>query len=234
MTRLQAVIFDVDGTLAETEELHRIAFNEVFPRFDLDWAWSVDLYRDLLRVTGGKERMRHYADRLGVTLADDKVAAMHAAKTERYTCSVSAGRCQLRPGVARAIDEAQSRNLRLAIATTTSHANVDALLDATLGPGGRDRFVAIVAGDDVPRKKPAPDVYDSTLEHLGLPAAACVAIEDSANGVAAARAAGLEVWVTPSLYTSHESFAGGARILPDLTDFATLIDERMAAAVSGA
>lgn len=224
MTRLQAIIFDVDGTLAETEELHRAAFNETFSQFGLGWAWSVDRYRDLLRVTGGKERIRHCARETGVGVTDARIAEMHAHKTACYTKSVAAGRCPLRPGVAAALDVAKANGLRLAIATTTSHANVDALLDATLGESGRGRFEVIVAGDDVPNKKPAPDIYLLALERLDLPASDCLAIEDSANGVAAARAASIEVWVTPSLYTAPETFEGAARILDDLSGFNQLID----------
>lgn len=227
MSRLEAVIFDVDGTLAETEEIHRAAFNDTFRAFGLDWEWSVDLYRELLRVTGGKERMRHHAASLGLDLPDERIADMHRRKTELYTKTVLAGRCPLRPGVEAALDFAAARGLRLAIATTTSHANVDALLDATLGLQGRARFEAIVAGDDVPRKKPAPDVYEAVLARMNLPASACLAIEDSANGVASARAAAIEVWVTPSLYTAHEGFEDAARMLTGLTAFDELINERM-------
>lgn len=226
MTRIRAVIFDVDGTLAETEEAHRTAFNEMFSHFGLDWTWDCDLYRELLKVTGGKERMRHYAERKGLSaeaLQPQTIADMHAVKTECYVALVAAGQCPLRVGVEKAIRHASEQGVRLAIATTTSHANVDALLTATLGPEGKDMFEVIAAGDDVPRKKPAPDVYHLALKRLGLAPSECVAIEDSANGVAAARAAGLDVWVTPSVYTSHESFERAARVLPDLEDFARLL-----------
>ena len=156
---VKALIFDVDGTLAETEEGHREAFNSAFAETGLDWVWDVDLYRDLHRVTGGKERMRHYADRLGVShdeLTDAALAKLHRLKNERYSERVRAGRCPLRPGVERLIRASHARGLRLAICTTTSRVNVNALIEATFGAEGFDCFEAIVAGEDARAKKPAP------------------------------------------------------------------------------
>ena len=228
--RPKAILFDVDGTLAETEEVHRAAFNATFAEAGLDWVWDEALYRDLLKVTGGKERMRHHADRTGTVLSDATIAATHAAKTRRYARLVRDGACALRPGVEAAIRGAHAQGIRLAIATTTSHPNVDALLAATLEREGKALFEVIAAGDDVPRKKPAPDVYLLALERLGLPAEDCIAVEDSANGVASARAAGIAVWVTPSLYTAHETFAGATKVLLDLSGFERLTEAAMPAA----
>lgn len=219
MPPIRALIFDVDGTLAETEEIHRAAFNDVFAADGLDWRWDVDLYRDLLRVTGGKERMRRYADMIGAHLDDARVARLHAAKNRVYGETVAAGACALRPGVAGLVRSARARGLQLAIATTTSRANVDALLPATFGADGPALFEAIVCGEDVVAKKPAPDAYLLALERLGLPADACLAFEDSRNGLQSALAAGLSVIVAPSLYTAHERFDGAARVLADLRGF---------------
>ena len=219
---VKALIFDVDGTLAETEEAHREAFNSAFAEAGLDWVWDVDLYRDLHRVTGGKERMRHYADRLGVSrseLSDDALAKLHRRKNERYSERVRAGQCPLRPGVERLIRSAHAGGLRLAICTTTSRVNVNELIGATLGAGGLGLFDVIVAGEDAPVKKPAPDAYLRALEALQLRPDECLAFEDSHNGLMAALAARIATVVTPSRYTSHETFDGAARVLTDLSDF---------------
>ena len=219
---VKALIFDVDGTLAETEESHREAFNFAFAEAGLDWAWDVDLYRDLHRVTGGKERMRHYADRLGVSrvdLSDAAIARLHQRKNQRYSELVHAGRCPLRPGVERLIAGAGAAGRRLAICTTTSRVNVKELMEATLGADGLERFEVIVAGEDAPAKKPAPDAYLLVLKALQLRPDQCLAFENSRNGLLAARAAQIPTIVTPSVYTAHETFAGAALLLPDLEAF---------------
>ncbi len=221
MSGLRAIVFDVDGTLSETEELHRRAFNETFADLGLDWHWDRRLYGALLKVTGGKERLTHYVrghepvfDPAGPL--DDFVARIHRLKTARYTALVDGGAALLRPGVERLIREARGRGIPLAIATTTSLPNVEALLRATLGPDALALFDAIGAGDSVANKKPAPDVYLAVLEALRLPASSCVAIEDSENGLRAARAAGLETVITKSRYTEHEAFDGAALVVNDL------------------
>jgi HAD superfamily hydrolase (TIGR01509 family) len=219
---VKALIFDVDGTLAETEEGHREAFNAAFAEAGLDWAWDIDLYRDLHRVTGGKERMRHYADRLGISradLSDAALAKLHRRKNELYSERVRAGQCPLRPGVERLIRASHASGLRLAICTTTSRVNVNALIEATLGPGGLDLFEVIVAGEDAPAKKPAPDAYLLVLKALQLRPDECLAFEDSRNGLMAAQAAEIATVVTPSRYTSEEAFDGAALVLPDLGEF---------------
>lgn len=216
---LEALIFDVDGTLAETEELHRQAFNEAFSGVGLDWCWDRALYRDLLRVTGGKERVLFYATKRSSEerrFAEKHVRDIHALKTERYVALVAAGAAVLRPGVARLVREARSSGLKLAIATTTSPQNVAALLRSTLGDAAEDLFHTIAAGDMVARKKPWPDIYQLALGELGLGAQSCVAFEDSQNGVLAARRAGLEVVVTPGIYTMDEQFDGALCVLSDL------------------
>ena len=219
---VKALIFDVDGTLAETEESHREAFNSAFAEAGLDWVWDVDLYRDLYRVSGGKERMRYYADRRGVSraeLSDADIAKLHRLKNARYSERVRAGRCPLRPGVERLIRAAGADGLRLAICTTSSRVNVNELIKAALGAGGLDRFEVVVTGEDAAAKKPAPDAYLVALKALQLRPDECLAFEDSRNGLIAARAAEIATVVTPSLYTAHETFDGAALVLPDLGAF---------------
>lgn len=215
---MSAIIFDVDGTLAETEEQHRLAFNAAFEQAGLDWRWDEALYRDLLQVTGGKERLLHFiATRAPMPQAEAEALApkLHAAKTAIYTEAVAAGAIPLRPGIAPFVEAAAAAGLTLAIATTTSLPNITTLLDSAFGARWERLFAVIAAGDMVPRKKPAPDVYQLALEKLGLPAEACVAIEDSRNGVASARGAGLKVIAVRSLYTSGDDLAGATRVLPD-------------------
>lgn len=215
---LEALIFDVDGTLAETEELHRLAFNDAFAAAGLAWAWDPPLYGRLLDVTGGKERMRHYIDAHGGLPALDApaIAALHRDKTARYTALVAGGGIAFRPGVLRLMDEARDAGLRIAIATTTSPANVEALLRAALGPDGPARFAAVAAGDVVRAKKPAPDIYHLALEQLGLPARACLALEDTPNGLRAALGAGIATVVTTSLYGGTEDFEGALAVVNHL------------------
>ena len=212
---IDTVIFDVDGTLAETEEVHRRAFNRTFADFGLRWNWDAALYRELLSVTGGKERIAHYVAREGgAPLAPDLVAALHARKTEIYTDMVRAGEIGLRPGIGDFLAHLQQRGFGLAIATTTTPANVEALLGAALGADWRKIFPVVAAGDMVARKKPAPDVYLLALSLLGRQAESCIAIEDSRNGVSAALAAGLRVIAVRSAYCDSD-FAGASAQLPD-------------------
>lgn len=208
--RPEALIFDVDGTLAETEELHRRAFNETFAAAGLAWHWSRDDYGRLLRTTGGKERIARHMAEIAEPDGSRDIHALHRAKTDRYTRLMAAGGAELRDGVAALIAEARAAGLRLAIATTTSRPNVEALCRATFGRSAEAVFDALACGDEVAAKKPAPDVYRLALDRLGLPPSACVAFEDSANGLRSARAAGLACIVTPSAYTRDEDFAGAA------------------------
>ena len=210
---LSALIFDVDGTLAETEAAHLQAFNETFAAARLDWHWDETLYGRLLKTTGGKERMAHYMrDCLGEVPDMDRIAELHAAKTARYVRILEEGGLQLRPGIAALMADARARGLRLAVATTTSRPNVDALCRCCFGAEAEDLFDAIAAGDEVRAKKPAPDVYLLALDRLGLPAAACVALEDSAMGVASATAAGLRCVAAPSRWTAHHDLSPAIRV----------------------
>jgi HAD superfamily hydrolase (TIGR01509 family) len=218
---IKAIIFDVDGTLSETEEIHRISFNRAFGIHDLSWYWSRQEYRRLLDVSGGKERIRFYMNTnpdAGLLIGDmdQYIRSVHATKTEVYTQLVSAGKAILRPGIRDLLDLATRQEIRMAIATTTSMPNVEALLKANLGSGGMALFETICAGDSVAKKKPAPDVYLDVLDKMGLKPADCLAIEDSRNGLLSATQAGIPTVVTPGIYTSHHRFDEAVLVTQDL------------------
>jgi HAD superfamily hydrolase (TIGR01509 family) len=219
---LEALIFDVDGTLADTEEGHRTAFNLAFERLHVPFSWDRETYRTLLSVTGGKERLAHHI--ASQPLPDPErarllaqVPAIHAEKTRFYAAMAGDGGIVLRPGVARLVDEARRAGLPLAIASTTTRANIDALLRATWGAReGASLFRTVACGDEVPRKKPAPDIYRLALQRLGKPAGHCVAFEDSPNGLRAASAAGLFTVVTPTYWNEYGDFDRADCLWPDL------------------
>ena len=220
--KLEALIFDVDGTLADTELAHLAAFNQAFAQEGIGWQWDVPLYTQLLEVSGGKERMLHYWRQVRPDVTDlgngvqATVARLHELKTAAYEQAVRDGAVQLRPGVLKLIEAAHAEGLRLAIAITTSAVNIVALLRRAIGPDWQRFFTVVEDASTAPRKKPDPMVYQQTLARLALPAAACLAFEDSANGLMAARTAKLATIVTPNDFTAHHDFAGALRVLPDL------------------
>jgi HAD superfamily hydrolase (TIGR01509 family) len=218
---LEALLFDVDGTLADTEETHRLAFNAAFSGAGLDWYWDEALYEELLLVTGGRERIRFFLDRHAPSFRpagdlDAIIAGLHRDKTRIYVQMLSKGDVPLRPGVERLIREARTQGLRLAIATTTTPENVYSLLEHSFSTDATGWFELIAAADAAPNKKPAPDVYHYALERLGLPAEHCLAIEDSANGLISARQAGVDVLITVNGYTRDQDFSGAAVVLDGL------------------
>ena len=220
--KLQAVLFDVDGTLADTEQDgHRLAFNAAFKQFNLDWNWDIELYGQLLAVTGGKERIRHYMEIYDPAALEKPdvanwIASLHKTKTNFFEDLMETGSIPLRPGVARLIHELRQKEIRLAIATTTTMDNVTALLKSTLGEESIDWFDVIGAGDIVPLKKPAPDIYQWVLNQLELTPQQCIAIEDSENGLKAAISADLITLITVSGYTQAQNFEGAVSVLSDL------------------
>lgn len=215
---LQALIFDVDGTLANTEDGHRVAFNRAFARQGLDWHWSVELYGELLTVSGGKERIKYYLDRYHPALPpidklSDFILNLHQLKNQYYQALLKQGAIPLRPGVKRIITEARKEGLRLAIATTSALPNTMTLLEKTLDP---DWFEVIAAGDIVPHKKPAPDIYHYVLEQMNLAADKCLVFEDSHHGLQAAMDAGLKTIITVNNYTQEQNFEGAILVVEHL------------------
>ena len=222
MSALKAVLWDVDGTLAETErDGHRVAFNVAFEALGLPWSWDEARYGDLLRITGGRERLMHDMTTRSdapPTAAEREALArdLHLRKNTHFAQLVRSGQLPLRAGVENLMRECDERGVRMGIATTTSRVNVEALLHMHLGPRWRDRFAAVVCGEDVRQKKPDPEVYLLALQALGIAALQAVAIEDSPGGVAAARAANIPVVVTRSAYFMHAAIEGALAIGPGL------------------
>jgi HAD superfamily hydrolase (TIGR01509 family) len=222
MGELRALIFDVDGTLANTErDGHRIAFNHAFAEAGLDWEWSVLLYGELLAIAGGKERIRFYIDEYRPnfqppTDLNSFIADLHATKTRYYQQLVAQGGIPLRRGVKRLLKEAREQGIRLAIATTAALPNVTALLEHTLGSDSVSWFEVIAAGDMVPAKKPAPDIYFYALEAMGLNAEECLVFEDSHHGLLASLQAQLKTVVTVNSYTREQNFSGAILVLNHL------------------
>ncbi len=222
MSQFQALIFDVDGTLADTErDGHRVAFNQAFKSLGLPWEWTVERYGQLLSTAGGKERLQRYwqEDQPDFVPRPDEMtwaATLHKVKTQFYKTRVQAGGLPLRPGVQRLLQEARQQGIRLAIATTSAPENVVALLATNLHSDSPGWFEVIAAGDMVPAKKPAPDVYLYVLEKMGLPPEQCLAIEDSRQGLLAATAAGLQTVITRSHYTQAEDFREAVLVLDHL------------------
>lgn len=219
---LKAVLFDVDGTLADTEQDgHRPAFNAAFKEFGLSWHWDIPLYGELLQVTGGKERIRFYIEKyrpaeFNRKRLDEWIASLHKTKTSHFKQLMERGEIPLRPGVKRLIHELYDQKIKIAIATTTTPENVTYLLQSTLNNDAMDLFDVIGAGDVVPKKKPAPDIYYWVLNKLQLEPSQCMAIEDSENGLRAARAAHLPTLITVNHYTCRQNFDGAKAIMSDL------------------
>lgn len=219
--KLTALILDVDGTIAETEEAHRQSFNQTFRQEGLNWHWSLKLYDGLLAVTGGKERIRHYIDHYSPAFRKpdcltDFIDSLHRVKTRTFHEILSSGQIPLRPGVKRLIREMRDVGVRLGIATTTTHSNVTTLLETSLDPNAPGWFDVIAAGDMVPRKKPAPDIYHYVLQELGEDPGTCLVIEDSQNGLRAALGAGLKTVITISQYTRTHDFSGASLVVDHL------------------
>jgi len=230
---LNALIFDVDGTLADTESVHMAAFNHAFAEMGMDWVWTEAMYTKLLEISGGKERILFYWRQVNPDIKEldahalqDRINHIHDIKTAAYESAINSGAVQLRPGVLALMEEALAAGLQLAIATTTSPVNIAALLRGAIGDNWRMNFSAIGDASTAPIKKPHPQVYLQMLDALQLPASQCLAFEDSANGLRAATAAGLATIITPNPFTAQHDFTGALRVVPDLSHvtLAQLVD----------
>jgi len=221
--RFKALIFDCDGVLAETErDGHRVAFNKTFAEKGYDIEWDGALYQELLKVGGGKERMRHFFEQAGwpagTTDKDALIKDLHQRKTDSYMQIVESGELPLRPGVARLVDEAVAAGIKLAVCSTSNERAVNAVVETLLGPERKARFDVILAGDVVSKKKPDSEIYRLALERLALEPTQCVVIEDNRNGLLAARGAGMYCIVTTNAYTEDEDFSEADLVVPELGD----------------
>ncbi len=215
---MEAVIFDVDGTLGDTErDGHLVAFNLAFEELGLPYRWEIEEYSRLLEITGGQQRLQAYLEGQGMPPAerDEIVPRLHGRKNERFQELVASGRVEARPGVIALLDELETTGVRLAVATTGSRVWVEPLLERLFGLA---RFSPVVTGDEAPVRKPDPSAYLQALDGLGLPASSVLAVEDSANGLVAARAAGLVCVVVVNDFTRDQDFDGAALVVDTFED----------------
>lgn len=218
MHKLQAIIFDVDGTLADTEEVHRLAFNHAFAEHGLDWHWSEELYSELLSISGGRERMSAFGRDLQHRFNNQSeftefIIELHRAKTRKYAAMLTEGEVSLRPGMRRIIDSAREAGVTMAIATSSAYTNAETLLDNNLPPGWREWFAGIETCDSVETKKPSPAVYLAVLDRLDIAVENVIAFEDTPNGLFAAQKAGVRTVVTTHRFTRDHEFPGAALVV---------------------
>jgi HAD superfamily hydrolase (TIGR01509 family) len=219
---MQALIFDCDGVLVDTErDGHRVAFNKAFQEKGFDFEWDIPLYGELLKIAGGKERMRHYFDQNGwpaeATDHDAFLKEMHLLKTNLFMNIIESGQLPLRPGVMRLVDEAIADSMPLAVCSTSNERAVTQVVQTLLGPERREKFL-IFAGDVVSKKKPDPEIYNLAKEKMGLDPSQAVVVEDSRNGLLAAKSAEMKCIVTKSSYTHDEDFSEADAIYNELGD----------------
>ena len=218
---LSAVFFDVDGTIAETENFHRKAFNEAFKEFNLDWFWDEPIYKELINIGGGKERIMYHIKRAWPEMLTYKnlskyIDSIHKTKNEIYEDFLTESKIEVRPGIKRLIKELREQSIKIGLVSSTSEINLLNLFEKGLKIDYRKIFDIIAHGDSTPNKKPSPEIYEWALEKLRLPAQACVAIEDSPRGLDAATKANITTIVTPSILTLNEEFKDAKLVISDL------------------
>jgi len=220
---MDALIFDCDGVLVDTErDGHRVAFNMVFASRGIDVVWSIEEYKKLLKVAGGKERLKYYFEENGwpAQLGDreELILSMHKQKTEFFMQLIESGTLPLRPGIKRIVDEAIANNIKLAVCSTSSEKSVRLIVELLLGKQRAINFQAILAGDIVTKKKPDPEIYKLCIEKLSIIPQNCMVIEDSRNGLLAAKAANFNCLITTNDYTADENFTEADILVNDLGD----------------
>ena len=220
---MKALIFDCDGVLVDTErDGHRVAFNSAFKKKGLDVEWDVDQYGELLKIAGGKERMRHFFEQCNWPAdcpdKDGFIKELHKLKTAFFMEIIDSGQLLLRPGIKRMVDEAIAANVVLAVCSTSNEKAVNLIVEKLLGPERKRRFLAILAGDVVAKKKPDHEIYTLATKTLKLSADECVVIEDSRNGLLAAKAAAMHCVITTNGYTKEEDFSEADAVYPELGD----------------
>jgi HAD superfamily hydrolase (TIGR01509 family) len=220
---MKALIFDCDGVLVDTErDGHRVAFNRAFASKGYPFAWSVAEYKELLRVAGGKERMRYYFNQTSwpVDMSDKEsfIKELHCLKTDIFMEIIAKGELSLRSGVIRLVDEAIAADIVLAVCSTSNERAVNLIVKTLLGTERKSNFKAILAGDVVSHKKPHPEIYLLALDTLQLQAQDCVVVEDSRNGLLAAKTAGMKCVITTNGYTEDENFQEANMVVTELGD----------------
>ncbi len=222
---IDAIIFDCDGVLVDTErDGHRVAFNQAFAAIGIDVEWNVKEYKALVKIAGGKERMKYYFDNNGwpnkIIDQEKTIKDLHVLKTNLFMKLIEEGTLLLRPGVARLVDEAIAANVMLAVCSTSNEKAVTKIVERLFGDFRRKKFSGIFAGDVVLNKKPDPAIYILCAEKLSLNPKRCVVVEDSRNGLVAARAAGFNCIITTNDYTKDEDFKEADAIYTELGDHA--------------
>jgi HAD superfamily hydrolase (TIGR01509 family) len=222
MSELKAIFWDQDGVIIDTEkDGHRVAFNKMFKEFGYDFEWDVDTYGKLLEISGGKERMRHYFIEKGIMLEGipekdaELLLTLHKKKTAIFVEMIESGILPLRAGVKRLMQEAMDAGLRLGVCTTANERSANAIAKGMLGDINLE---FVLAGDVVSKKKPDPEIYLLALEKSGLSPDECIVIEDSRNGILAARSAGLRAVATTNIYTENEDLSVASIVVTSLGD----------------